>query len=256
MHVKSNLPSKCSIRGKANGNAGTTCKRQLRVKYGSASIVLAIFLISLSFLGTANADYFSPALPASNIANQTFVSTALTTPATSLYINVTEHDAQQMVKNITVNFREPISYVSLIIDLLKDKPLIVNEPKTGPIIQYFDIRFLMEVVDKITNVTVVFGVEKSALQNMSVQEESLLLYQYNDNKFVVCPIQKVAENKTYLFLKTEAAALPLFAITGSTVPSPWGSPLLPIAAVPLLAIMGIFVYRRYKPKRPSNRVGK
>jgi PGF-pre-PGF domain-containing protein len=207
------------------------------------------------FCGPANADYFPPALPASNIANQTLVSTALPAPSTTVYVNVTEYDPQQMVKNITVDFREPISYVSLFVDLLKDKPLIVHAPKTAPIIQYFDIRFLTELADKISGVTVVLAVERALLQNMSVQEDSLLLYQYNGIQFSeVCPIENVAENKTYLLFSTEMTAYSLFVITGSTVPSPWWSSVLPIVGVPFLAIVGILVYRRYKQKRPQSRV--
>lgn len=209
----------------------------------------------MSFCGPANADHFPPALPASNIANQTLVSAAFTTPSTTVNVNVTEYDPQQMVKNITVDFQEPISYVSLFVDLLKDKPLIVHAPKTAPIIQYFDIRFLTELADKISNVTVVLAVEKATLQNMSVKEDSLLLYQYNGSQFSeMSPIENVAENKTYLLFSTETTAYSLFVITGSAIPSPWWSSVLPIAGVPFLAIVGIFVYKRYKQKRPPNQV--
>ena len=255
MHVVSIRPSKSSIRGKLNGDAKADCKRQKLFRHGSAGIVLAIFLVLLSFCGTANADYFPPSLPASNIANQTLVSAAFTTASTTVYVNVTEYDPQQMVKNITVDFQEPISYISLYIDLLKDKPLIVNPPKTAPTIQYFDIRFLTELAEKISNVSVVLAVEKATLQNVSVKEDSLLLYQYNGSQFSeVCPIENVAENKTYLLFSTEMTAYSLFVITGSTVPSPWWSSVLPIVGVPFLAIVGILVYRRYKQKRPQSRV--
>ncbi len=210
----------------------------------------------LSFCRHANADYFPPALPASNIVNQTLVSAAFPTPLTAVYVNVTEYDPQQMVKNITVDFQEPISYFSLYIDLLKDKPLIVNAPKTAPIIQYFDIRYLTELADKISNVTVVLAVERAALQNVSVKENSLLLYQYNGSQFSeVRPIKNSIENETYLLFSTETTAYSLFVITGSTVPSPWWTSVLPIASLPFLAIVVIFVYKRRKPKRTPNRVG-
>jgi PGF-pre-PGF domain-containing protein len=230
-------------------------RKSLRRSHNKAVTILVFLLFLASFCGSAGADYFSPAPPSSNTVNQTYVSVALTTPATKVHINVTEYDAQQMVKNMTIDFSEPINYIGLVIDVLKDKPLIVNEPNTGPIIQYYDIRYLTELEDKVTKVTMVFAVEKAALQNMSVEEDSLLLYQYNGNKFVVCPIQKVAENKTYLFFKTETTGHPLFAITGGTVPSPWWSSILPIAIITLLAIIGIYVYkslrlnRRPKPVR-------
>ncbi len=256
MHVNSSLPSKWSIRGKLNGDAKTDYKRQKQFRHVAASIGLAICLISIFVCGPANADYFPPALPASNIANQTLVSAALLRPSTTVYVNVTEYDPQQMVRNITVDFQEPISYVSLYVDLLKDKPLIVHAPKTAPIIQYFDIRFLTELADKISNVTVVLAVERATLQNMSVKETSLLLYQYNGSQFSeIHLIEIVAENETYLLFSTETTAYSLFVITGSTAPSPWWFSVLPIASVPFLAIVGIFVYRRYKQKRPPSREG-
>lgn len=254
MHTTSSLSVRRLLRGKPKADTGINENKRLRVRCSRVNAVLTIFLISLFFCGIANADYFSPALPESNIASQTFVSTALTTPATTIYINVTEYDAQQMVENITIGFREPVSYVSLVIDLLREKPLIVNAPATGPIIQYYNIRYLTELVDKIANITIVFAVEKATLQNMSVEEDSLLLYQYNGSKFEVCPIKKVAENMTYLFFETETTTYPLFVIAGATVPTPWWYSLLQIAAIALLAAVGIYVYRKYRRNRLRNPV--
>lgn len=254
MYTNSSLLAKRSLRGKLNEDTRTNSNKQPRTRSLAANIVLTAFLISLIFYGTASADYFSPSLPASNIVSQTFVSAALTTPATTVYINVTEYDAQQMVKNITIGFREPVSYVSLIIDILKEKPLIVNAPTTTPIVQYYNIRYLTELVDKITNVTIAFAVEKATLQNMSVEEDSVLLYQYNGSRFGACPIQRVGENKTFLFFETETTTYPLFAITGTTVPTSWWSFFLPIAVIAVLAIIGIYVYKRYRPNRLRNPV--
>ncbi len=256
MHVKPSLPSKWSIRGKLNGDAKKDCKRHKQFIHAAASIGIAIFLISIFFCGPANADYFPPSLPASNITNQTLVSAAFTTPSTTVYVNVAEYDPQQIVKNITVDFQEPISYVSLYVDLLEDKPLIVDPPKTAPIIQYFDIRFLTQLSEKISNVTMVLAIEKATLQNVSVNEDSLLLYQYNGSQFSeVHPIKNVAENKTYLLFTKKTTAYSLFVITGSAIPSPWWSSVLPIVGAPFLAIVGIFAYKRYKQKHPPNRVG-
>lgn len=239
--------------GKLNEETVST-KKPLLKSHNKAIAFLVVLLVLVSFCGSAGADYFSPAPPSSNIVSQTSVSVALTTPATKIQVNVTEYDAQQMVKNITLDFSESINYIGLVIDVLKDKPLIVNAPNTGPIIQYYDIRYLTELEDKITKVTMVIAVEKATLQNMRVEEDSLLLYQYNGNKFVVCPIQTIAENKAYLFFRTETTGSPLFVITGATVPSPWWSALLPIAVIPLLAIIGIYIYKRYRLNRPSNPV--
>ena len=254
MHTTSSLSVRRLFRGKPKADTGIDENKRLRVRFSGVNAVLTMFLISLFFCGIVNADYFSPALPESNIASQTFVSAALTTPSTTIYINVTEYDAQQMVENITIGFREPVSYVSLVIDLLREKPLIVNAPTTGPIIQYYNIRYLTELVDKITNVTIAFAVEKATLQDMSVEEDSVLLYQYNGSRFGVCPIQRVGENKTFLFFETETTTYPLFAITGTTVPTSLWSFFLPIAVIAILAIIGIYIYKRYRPNRLRNPV--
>lgn len=227
-----------TIRGKNDEKSRSRCRK--------IGIVLASLLISLSFFGYTKADYFSPAPPADNLLNQTFVTVSLTNPATTVYINVTEYDVQQMVKNITIDFSEPITYVGLVIDVLKDKPLILNAPKTAPIIQYYDIRYLTGLENKITNVTVSFALEKAILQNMSIEENALLHYQYNESRFDPCLIRKIGENKTYLFFETVTIVSPCFAIAGAAEPTPWWSFLMPIAVAILLTIVGIYVIRRYR----------
>ena len=238
----------CSHRGKLNEDTGKNSDENSR-KCAKASIVFALLLISLSFFEYTKADYFSPAPPAGNLINQTFVSIALTTPATTVYVNVTEYDTQQMVKNITIDFREPITYFGLVIDVLKGKPLIMNAPKTIPIIQYYDIRYLTELEDKITNVRIAFAIERATLQNISI-EENLLHYQYNGSKFDLCSTKKVDENKTHLFFETETIVSPCFAITGAAVPVPWWTFLVPIVVATILVIVGVYVIRRYRLNYP------
>lgn len=240
----------CSHRGKLLEDTGKNSDENSQSRSDKAGIVLALLLILLSFSGYTKADYFSPAPPADNLINQTFVSIALTTPATTVYINVTEYDAQQMVKNITIDFREPITYVGLVIDVLKDKPLILNAPETIPIIQYYDVRYLTGLEDKVRNVMIAFALERATLQNMSIEENALLHYQYNGSKFDPCSTRKVGENKTHLFFETETIVSPCFAITGATVPAPWWSFLVPIAVATLLAMVGAYIIRRYRLNHP------
>lgn len=236
----------CSQRGKLEEDGRKNSAEKPRCRCSKTGIVLALLIISLSFFGYTKADYFSPAPPAKNLINQTFVSVALTTPATTVYINVTEYDAQQMVKNITIDFSEPITYVGLVIDVLKDKPLIINAPKTIPIIQYYDIRYLTRIEDSITNVTIAFALERATLQNMSIEENTLLHYQYNGSEFDPCLTRKIGENKTHLFIETETKVSPCFVITGSTIPAPLWSYIVPIVAATFLAIVGVYVIRRYR----------
>lgn len=227
----------------AEADHKTSSNRSRRMVCG-----LAVLLILLLFCELARSDYFPPALPESNIIHQTFITVALPANASTIHIDVNEYDARQMVKNITINFSEPITYVGLAIDILKDKPLILNSPKTAPIIQYYDIRFLNELSDKIANVKVVFAVEKATLQNMSAKD-SLLHYQYKENKFETCTTQKVFDNKTHLFFETETTISPCFVITGADLPTPQWSWLMLTAVVAILAIVTLLVRRKYVSNR-------
>ncbi len=211
-----------------------------------ACTIFTVFSILLSLCGPAGADYFPPAPPPSNIVKETWVSASLTTPASTVCINITEYDVQQMVKNIIIEFREPVTYISFVIDILKDKPFVANAPSTGPVIQYYAIRFLTELADKITNVTIVFAIKKAAIKSRNVDEDNLLHYQYDGSKFEMCPTEKVGEDETFFYFTTETKVSPYFAIAGAAVINPWWFAIVTIAAISLFTVIGIRVYRRRK----------
>lgn len=217
-------------------------------------LFLALLIVSLAFYPTASADYFSAAPPRDNIASQTFVSAASTTPVTSFRVNVSEYDPCQMIKSITLDFTEPVAYVGFVIDLLREKPLIVNAPNTEPIVQYYDIRYLTGLADKIANVTIIFAIERAKLQNMTIAEDTLVHYQYNGTKFNECPLRKVEQDKNFVFFETETSTSSYFAITGGTSPNSWWSLLVLIAAMTLLTIIGAYLFRRFRINHPRNSV--
>ena len=211
-----------------------------------ACTILAVFSILLSLCGAAGADYFPPAPPPSNIVKETWVSASFAIPASAVSINITEYDVQQMVKNITIEFREPVTYISFVIDVLKDKPFVANALSTVPVIQYYSIRFMTELADKITNVTIVFTVKKAALQIRNIEEGTILHYQYDGSKFEMCPTKKVGEDETFLYFKTETKVSLCFAVAGAAVINPWWFAIGIIAAISLFTVIGIRVYRKRK----------
>lgn len=235
-----------SSRRKRNEKTGTSNKKLPRSTRTTVWTIFAVLSILSSFCRSADADYFPPAPSPSHIVRETWVSVALAKPASTVYINITEYDVQQMVKNITIEFREPVSYFSLVIDVLKDKPFLVNALDNVPIIQYYAIRFATEVADKITNVTIVFTIEKATIQGRNVKEDTLLQYQYEGNKFESCPTQKVDEDDKFLYFKTETKESPYFAIAGSLASLPWWLTLVIIVVIALLTVLGMHVYKRLK----------
>ncbi len=245
-------PTNVGRKKEGNKENNSEPSRNRRSKEGI--LLLTILLVIVSFRSSASADFFSPAPPSSNVVNQTSLSVSLTSPATTVYINVTKYDPQQMVKNITLWFNEPITYVSLVIDMLKEKPLIVGEPSTIPVIRYYDIRFLTDLTDKITNITIDFSVERNVLENMSLAGRDILHYQYDGSRFERCQLFEVGEDKTSLFFETETNVSLCFAIAGSKVPVPMWVFILSIIVIAFTALSGMLVYKKRRSKHLQNSV--
>lgn len=208
-------------------------------------IVFAVFSLLLSLCGTVGADSFLPVLPQGIIIEETCVSVSLTTPASTVFINVTEYDPQQIVKNITLEFLEPVAYVSFTLDVLNDRPSYEGIPRNETVLQYYTISFLTDLADKITSVTMVFVVEKAAAQERD-EEVTLVLYQYDGGKIEECPAEKFEEDDAFVYFKTETEGLSYVAVTQVLMPAPWWLVVAIIAMAALMAVIGIYVYRRVK----------
>jgi PGF-pre-PGF domain-containing protein len=199
----------------------------------------------LSLCGPVGAEFFLPALPQNIVIEETCISVSLTTPANTVFINVTEYDAQQIVKNITVEFREPVAYVSFTLDVLSDKPPYEGIPSNETVLQYYTIRFSTALADKITSVTMVFAVEKAVAQERD-GEVTLVLYQYDGGKIEECLTEKVEEDDTFLYFKTETEGASYVAVTQVLMPAPWWLAVVIIATIVLATVIGIYAYRRGK----------
>ena len=193
-----------------------------------------------------------PPPPQKIVITETSISVSLTTPANTVFINVTEYDAGQIVKNVTVEFREPITYVDFALDVLSGDPSYVGtwRNKTLPysnetILQYYLIRFLTAPVDKITKVTMVFAVEKAAAQERD-KEITLTLYRYDGRKMEECPTEKFEEDDAFLYFKTTTAGSAYVAIIRVLMPAPWRLVVVIIAMIALMVAIGIYGYRRFK----------
>ena len=225
-------------------------KSQCNLWIRSFSIIIA-FSILASIGGSVRADYFPAAPPPGNVAKETVISLSQTTPSNTVYIDVTEYDTQQVVRSITIKFLEPVTYISFFIDILKDKPFVANAVNTIPI-QYYSIRFDSELADKITDITIVFAVEKAVCLNKNVEERTLSQYQYVDSKFEMCPTEKIGEDDTFLYYQTETKTSPYFAIAGPTAFTISWSALVILVVIALAT--GSYIYRRRKATHSKNPV--
>ena len=243
------MPKSCSLkfsshRQKLGEKIKPNNRQPCRIMCARTCIVFTVFSLLLSLCGPVGADRFLPVLPQHIVIEETCISVSLTTPTSTVFINVTDYDAQQIVKNITVEFREPVAYVSFALDVLRDRPPYAGLPSNKTVLQYYTIRFLTEIADKIRSVTMVFAIEKAAAQESD--EVTLVLYQYDGGKTEERPAEKFEEDDAFVYFKTETEWSSYVAVTRAVTPTPWWLVVVIIATVVLVTVIGICAYRRGK----------
>lgn len=209
-------------------------------------VIFTTFLLLLPLCGIVSASSFPPAPPQHNVVEETAISVSLTTPASVVFINVTEYDAQQIVKNATIEFREPIPYVNFTLKVLSEKPSYVNALNNPTDPQYYAITFLSGMTDQITSAEINFAIKKDTRQKKDVGEETLVLYQYDGEKMEEYPVEKVAEDDAFICFRTQANGSSYVAVTLGLAASPWCYTLVILAVVALIVAIGIYGYRRFK----------
>jgi PGF-pre-PGF domain-containing protein len=245
--------SKSSLhRRKQSKNLEVYSRKPRRIAYTRAFLILTVFSLLLSFCGSVGADYVMHAPPDKMVVTETNISVSLTTPSRTVFINVADYNACQIVKNVTVEFREPVTYVGFALEVLSDIPNYEDLPgnKTvfqqynETVLQYYTIRLLTASADEITNVEMVFAVEKDTPQEKD--EVTLVLYQYDGRNMEECQAEKFEEDDDSSYFKTTTERSSYIAITRVLPPTPWWYFVAIIAMIALTAVIGIYVYRRFK----------
>lgn len=222
--------------------------------YARTCILLTIFSLLLSFCGSVRADYVMLPPPQEIVVTETEIFVSFTSPERSVFINVTNYDPKQILKNITVEFREPVTHVGFALDILNDRPTYAGMPRNetvreysnDTVLQYSLIRFLTAQVDKITNVTMVFALEKAAARERD-EKVTLSLYRYNGREMQEVPLENLEEDEARLYFNTTAEGSAYVAITRVLTPTTLWWPVLVITVMAMLmAAIGIFIYRRFK----------
>jgi PGF-pre-PGF domain-containing protein len=212
-------------------------------------VIFAMFALLLSLFGSTGADSFPPTPSKHIVVDETCISVSLTIPARIVFINVTEYDAKQIVKNVTLEFSEPITFVRFNWKVLSKRPSYLDALDSSAFLQYHAITFSTDNTAEPTNVKMDFGIEKDSGYIRDTEEETLLLYRYNGEKMEECAMEKVKEeNDDFLYFKTEIEGSSSYVIVtrGIALSSWWFDVVLISLVVALITGIGIYGYRRYK----------
>ena len=210
-------------------------------------IVFAVFGLLLFLYGPVGAYYFPPVPSEHLVVRETSVSVSLDAPARTVFINVTEYDAKQIVKNVTVEFYEPVDYVGFTLKVLSRRPSYIGSLDNSTILHYYAITFSTGATDEIANVKMDFAIKKDTTQQTVFSEENLVLYRFDGEKMQECPTEKVAEDDSFLYFKTNTEGSSYVVATGGISSLPWWFAVAVIATVvTLVTAAGIYGYRKSK----------
>ena len=214
--------------------------------------LMLIFLIVLQFASKvytpAYAQYQPPEPPIDIVVIVTQISLSFTEPKNVVTIIVTDFDKDQVVKELTIHLKEPMSYLMFTIYLLSDKPPEIPVPSELVMI-YFIIRAREDLLMNIEKATIIFRVKDELIEDMGVDEDNLFLNRYTQNIWNKYNAMKIGREDQFSLFQVETPGLSHFAITGVRERVVF-SPSIVAIIVPISLIAIIFV-RYYLSKRRS-----
>src|ERR1035437_1034019 len=105
------------------------------------------------------------------------------------------------------------------IEMLKEKSTLVSEMPSGEIYKYLNIWIgdkEFEIPNNIDNPAVCFKVEKSWIQDKNINQSSIILNRYSENKWNQLPTSLSGKDDRYFYFIAKTPGFSPFAITGMT----------------------------------------
>ena len=196
----------------------------------------------------ASAVSFPPVPSKHIVVDETCISVSLSSPLSTIFINVTEYDALQILKNVTAEFCEPITFVGLKWSVLSKRPSYIDGLGSLSDLHYYSITFSMDDTSEVATVKMDFEIEKDTEQKKDVEEETLLLYRYNGEKMEECNVEKVMEeNDDFLYFRTELEGSSSYVLVTMGEESPsWWFAMAIIVVVALITLIGVYCCKKFK----------
>lgn len=208
--------------------------------------ILFILLLLTIMVTSVSAQYFPPVPPEQIILRETPILVSFTTPQKAVIIDVANFDPEQIIKKVTLTFREPVLSISFTIYYLKEKPPELPDPPETPLI-YFTIRTSENLLENIENVTILFNVEKKLIKERGVDEKTITLNRFSEGVWEKVTTKKITEDEKYLYYEAKSPGLSHFAATGVLMPPPFPPWIaLFICIVVVVILTGIYLHRKRK----------
>lgn len=162
-----------------------------------------------------NESELIPSEPQTNIQH-TETSQVYINNEQNVNINITNYNS--VVNNINFDAKKSLGKTTIVVEDLKDKSYLINNPPAGNIYKSFNIWINNGDVNNnyIENAVVNFQVEKSWLKKNNFDESAIVLNIYSKGKWIEIPVTITGQNTKYVYFKAKVSGYSSFAITGNT----------------------------------------
>ncbi len=121
---------------------------------------------------------------------------------------------------VSFDSKKTIGKTTNSIEMLKEKSTLVSELPSGEIYKYINIWVGdkgFAIPNNIENPVVCFKVEKSWIQDKNINQSSIVLNRYSDNKWNQLPTSLSGKDDRYLYFIAKTPGFSPFAITGMMI---------------------------------------
>ncbi len=119
--------------------------------------------------------------------------------------------------------KKTVGKTTTIVEQLKNKSTLVSNLTEGEVYKYFNVwvgNSEFASSDNIENSTICFKIEKSWLQDKSIDQDSVTLNRYINKKWEQLPVNLLKEDSKFLYFTADVPGYSFFAVTGKSYSFP------------------------------------
>ncbi len=133
-------------------------------------------------------------------------------------VNISITNYNSVVNNINFDATKSLGKTTVVVEDLKDKSHLINNPPTDNIYKSFNIWINNGNINNnyIKNTVVNFQVEKSWLKKNNFKNSAIVLNRYSNGKWIKIPVTITGYNTKYVYFKAKVSGYSSFTITGKT----------------------------------------
>jgi len=118
------------------------------------------------------------------------------------------------IRNITITVKNTTQNAKLVVRKLSGRPESVLTDAPGKIYQYLEIDAINLNEDILSDVKIVFNVEKSWIKSNNIDETTIRLNRYVYNSWQPLPTTRLGEDDNFVYFESTTPGFSVFAVTG------------------------------------------